>query len=62
MEPTFDQVQGLLVHAQDIATTLVVLEGHIEYLAKIGLAGFGLMIGSQIWRNFILAKNQRYFW
>lgn len=61
-EPTFDQIADLILLGQEITALLTQVNVHLIYLSKISLAGFGLMIGSQIWRNFILAKNQRNFW
>jgi hypothetical protein len=47
MEPTADQIDALIYA--------------VELLRITCLYGFGLMIGSQLWRNFILAKNQSHF-
>lgn len=60
--PTFEQLTVLINWMDDISMLLIEANSNLFYLGKISLAGFGLMIGTQIWRNFILAKNQRHFW
>lgn len=34
----------------------------LKWIGALNLCGFGWMIGSQLWRNLILAKNQRHYW
>jgi hypothetical protein len=47
--------------AVDMLAWLEAIHVQVEGLRLTCLFGFGLMIGSQLWRNFILAKNQRDF-
>ena len=44
-----------------ISNTSVEIKELLELIYHVNFMGWGLMIGSQLWRNFILAKNQRHF-
>ena len=62
MDPTYEQINDVLLVLDNIDENLVEAVGHLIFICKVNLSGLGLMIGSQLWRNFILAKNQRTFW
>lgn len=52
MEPTYEQIQSLIVLAEVIRDVLV-------RISQISLLASGWIIACLTWRNFILAKNQR---
>lgn len=60
MDPTYDQIELLITTTAQMAVALDECVIHLIYISKVLLAGFGITIGTLIWRNFILAKNQRH--
>ena len=67
MEPTFEQLETIIAQLSVLVDTVEAIHSlteevivHLIYISKVALCSGGLIWGTMTWRNFILAKNQRY--
>lgn len=61
MEPTYDQINEVLQVVSSTYEAVRAIADLLGVLCQLSIKLGGLAIGSVIWRNFILAKNQRAF-